>query len=129
MTFVILSETATLLPFPRRTQSASRLLTSALKFHRLPDLLLEALVHEAAGWPDCDPEEALTLALAERLRPHPIDLEKARGILLVGPSGAGKSAVATKIAYAASLAGRQVESPAPMTDWRCSAPAPIRPGG
>jgi flagellar biosynthesis protein FlhF len=39
----------------------------------------------------------------------PLDLEKARGILLVGPSGAGKSAVAGKIAYAASLAGRQVE--------------------
>ena len=109
MTFIILHESATLLPFPRQAQSGGRLLTAALKFHRLPDLLLEALVREAAAWPGCDPEEALTHALTARLKPHPIDLEKARGILLLGPSGAGKSAVAAKIAYAATLAGRQVE--------------------
>ena len=35
----------------------------------------------------------------------PIDLEKARGILLVGPHGAGKSAVAAKLAHAAAFAG------------------------
>jgi flagellar biosynthesis protein FlhF len=49
------------------------------------------------------------LAIARRLKPAPIDLEKAHGILLVGPRGAGKSAVAAKIAHAATLAGRTVE--------------------
>jgi flagellar biosynthesis protein FlhF len=47
--------------------------------------------------------------LAQRLKPAPIDLEKARGILLVGPAGAGKSAVAAKILRAATLIGRKTE--------------------
>ena len=39
----------------------------------------------------------------------PLDLERARGILLVGPAGSGKSAVAAKIVHAAKLIGRKTE--------------------
>ena len=45
------------------------------------------------------PDAALACAISRRLMPAPLDLEKARGILLVGPRGAGKSAVAAKIAH------------------------------
>jgi flagellar biosynthesis protein FlhF len=100
---------ATLLAFPRVAQSTRGRLAAALKFHRLPEGLIEALVRETGTWHLHTAEEALTRALTARLKPAPIDLEKARGILLVGPSGAGKSAVAAKIAYAATLAGRKVE--------------------
>jgi flagellar biosynthesis protein FlhF len=101
--------TATLIAFPRGTQSPHERLTTALKFHRLPEQLIEALVRQVSTWHLHTTEEALTRALTARIKPNPIDLEKARGILLVGPSGAGKSAVAAKIAYAATLAGRQAE--------------------
>jgi flagellar biosynthesis protein FlhF len=100
---------ATLITFPRAQPSTRGRLAAALKYHRLPEQLIEALVREAATWHLHTAHEALTRALTPRLKPAPIDLEKARGILLVGPSGAGKSAVAAKIAHAAALAGRQVE--------------------
>ena len=102
------AEGATLLAFPRSQTPRGRL-ASALKFHRLPDLLAAALIRDVAEWADRGEEEALACALAARLCIVPIDLEKARGILLVGPHGAGKSAVAAKLAHAASLAGRDVE--------------------
>jgi flagellar biosynthesis protein FlhF len=100
---------ATLIAFPKGTQSTRAILAAALRRHRLPEELIEALVREAATWHLHTPQEALTRALTPRLKPAPIDLEKARGILLVGPSGAGKSAVAAKIAHAAALAGRRTE--------------------
>ena len=80
-----------------------------MKRHRLPE-------HWATHWcgkppniPDVSADAALALALARRLVPAPIDLEKARGILLVGPKGSGKSAVAAKIARSARLIGRKAE--------------------
>ncbi len=42
-----MTESATLLNFPRAAQSLRGFLTAALKQHRLPDLLIEALVHDA----------------------------------------------------------------------------------
>jgi flagellar biosynthesis protein FlhF len=98
---------ANLLAFPRANMRTA--LGAAVKRHRLPDSLGQALVREAADFPDVSADAALACAISRRLKPAPIDLEKARGILLVGPRGAGKSAVAAKIAHAATLAGRKVE--------------------
>jgi flagellar biosynthesis protein FlhF len=96
-----------LLAFPRA--DLRHLLGAAMKRHRLPDALGHALVREAANIPDVGADAALALALARRLVAAPIDLEKARGILLVGPKGSGKSAVAAKIARSARLIGRKAE--------------------
>jgi flagellar biosynthesis GTPase FlhF len=43
------------------------------------------------------------------MTPAPLDLERARGILLMGPAGSGKSTVAAKIMHAARLIGRKTE--------------------
>ncbi len=94
-----------LIAFPRA--DLRQLLGAAMKRHRLPEALGQALVHEAAHFPEVSIDAALAYALAQRLVPAPIDFEKARGILLVGPSGAGKSAVAAKILHAAALVGRK----------------------
>jgi flagellar biosynthesis protein FlhF len=102
------SQGAILLAFPRSQTPRGRL-AAALKYHRLPELLAATLIRDSAEWPDRSEEDALACVLAARLCIVPIDLEKARGILLVGPHGAGKSAVAAKLAHAAVLAGRQVE--------------------
>ena len=102
-----LEQGATLLAFPHRAQSPR--LAAALKYHRLPERLADSMVRDAADWLDRDMEDVLACVLAARICIVPVDLEKARGILLVGPSGAGKTAVAAKLAYAAALAGREVE--------------------
>jgi flagellar biosynthesis protein FlhF len=99
---------AVLSNFPA-AQGARGSLTTALKRHRLPEHLMEALIREAAYCPDLGAEEALTASLSKRMRLKPIHFEKARGLVLVGPSGAGKSAVAEKIGHMAQLAGRRVE--------------------
>jgi flagellar biosynthesis protein FlhF len=98
---------ASLLAFPRANVRTA--LGAAVKRHRLPDSLGQSLVREAADFPDVSADAALACAISRRLKPAPIDLEKARGILLVGPRGAGKSAVAAKIAHAGTLVGRKVE--------------------
>jgi flagellar biosynthesis protein FlhF len=96
-----------LIAFPRGDMRP--ILGQAVKRHRLPESLGQALVREAANFPEVTPDAALAFALAQRMTRTPIDLEMAHGILLVGPSGAGKSAVAAKIAHAAALIGRKVE--------------------
>ena len=96
-----------LVTFPRADLRAS--LGAAMKRHRLPEALAQALVREAAKFPDASADTALAFALALRMVPAPIDYEKARGILLMGASGAGKSVVAAKIQHAATLIGRKVE--------------------
>ena len=96
-----------LIAFPRA--DLRNLLGETMKRHRLPESLAQALVRESAKFPEISLDTALTFALAHRLKPKPIDLEKARGILLVGPAGAGKSAVAAKIHHAATLIGRKTE--------------------
>ena len=101
------ASSAAVLNFPRADLRG--LLGSALKRHRLPETLANALVREAAKFPDVSADAALAFALDQRMAPAPIDFEKARGILLVGPAGAGKSAVAAKIVHAAKLIGRKVE--------------------
>jgi|HubBroStandDraft_4_1064222.scaffolds.fasta_scaffold393076_2 flagellar biosynthesis protein FlhF len=102
-----LRESATLLNFPRAAQSARSLVAAALKYHRLPDLLAEALLRDIGAGDN--PELLLAAALEKRMRPQPIDFQKARGILLLGPMGAGKSAVAAKIMHIAALVGRKSE--------------------
>jgi flagellar biosynthesis protein FlhF len=97
---------ATVLAFPGEAQSPRGAMATALRRHRLPELLIEDLLKLAAVWPGYEPAEALACALAGRMKIEAIDFERARGILLVGPSGAGKSAVAAKIERAAKLAGR-----------------------
>ncbi|HVW74002.1 MAG TPA: hypothetical protein VHC39_10215 [Rhizomicrobium sp.] len=96
-----------LVAFPRA--DLRHILGTAMKRHRLPEDLAQALVRDAGNFPDLPADAALASALTRRLVPAPIDLEKARGILLVGPCGSGKSAVAAKIARAAALIGRKVE--------------------
>ena len=100
-------QASNLVAFPRADLRSS--LGAAMKRHRLPESLAQALVREAAHFPDISADAALTAALAQRMVPAPIDYEKARGILLVGPSGAGKSAVAAKILHAATLVGRATQ--------------------
>lgn len=97
---------ANLLAFPRADLRGA--LGAAVKRHRLPESLGQALVREASKFCEAGADVALAHAIAQRLKPAPIDLQKARGILLVGPRGAGKSAVATKIARAAALSGLKV---------------------
>ena len=101
------AQTAAVLAFPRADLHG--LLGGALKRHRLPETLANALVREASKFPDVSADAALAFALDQRMTPAPIDFEKARGILLVGPAGAGKSAVAAKIVHAARLIGRKTE--------------------
>jgi flagellar biosynthesis protein FlhF len=96
-----------ILAFPRADARAA--LGSALKRHRLPELLAAQLLREAAKFPEVSADAALALALDGRMTSAPIDFEKARGILLVGAGGSGKSAVATKIMHAAQLLGRKCE--------------------
>jgi flagellar biosynthesis GTPase FlhF len=96
-----------LVTFPRA--DLRHLLGAAMKRHRLPEELAQALVRDAAGFADANADAALACALARRLVPAPIDFEKARGVLLVGPGGSGKSAVAAKIARSAGLIGRKTE--------------------
>src|SRR5579864_6543588 len=93
----IASQSATLLAFPHQAQKLRARLTAAFKHHRLPDLLAEALIRETGDWAERNLDDALACVLAARICMVPIDLEKARGILLVGPSGSGKSAVAAKL--------------------------------
>jgi flagellar biosynthesis GTPase FlhF len=104
-----LKQSGTLLNFPKSAHSQRSIIAAALKRHRLPEALIEALVRDAEAWPDHPPVDILAWALAKRMRRQPIDFEKARGILLLGPAGSGKSAVAAKIARHALLVGRQVE--------------------
>jgi flagellar biosynthesis protein FlhF len=104
----MIQATDNLVAFPRA--DLRHLLGAAMKRHRLPENLAQALVREAANFPDVSADAALAFALAQRMTPAPIDFEKARGILLVGPSGSGKSAVAAKILHAAALTGRKTES-------------------
>ena len=103
----LLQSADNLIAFPRA--DLRHLLGAAVKRHRLPEELGQALVREAAGFADVSPDTALACALARRMSLAPIDFEKARSILLVGPAGSGKSAVAAKIHHAASLIGRKVE--------------------
>jgi len=102
-----LPATNNLLAFPRADLRAA--LGAAMKRHRLPEALAQALVREVANIADLTADAALAFALAQRMVPAPIDYEKARGILLVGAGGAGKSAVAAKILHAATLVGRATQ--------------------
>jgi len=102
-----LQSAGNLIAFPRA--DLRHLLGAAMKRHRLPEDLGQALIREAADFPEVRADMALACALARRMALAPIDFEKARGILLVGPAGAGKSAVAAKIAHAAALIGRKTE--------------------
>jgi flagellar biosynthesis GTPase FlhF len=102
-----LQSAGNLIAFPRA--DLRHLLGAAVKRHRLPEELGQALVREAANFPDVSADTALASALARRMTMAPIDFEKVRGILLVGPAGSGKSAVAAKIHHAATLVGRKVE--------------------
>lgn len=106
---IALKQGAALLDFPAAAQSFRLTLATALKRHRLPEFLIEALIREAEVQPDASPEEGLAWALTQRIHAYPIDFQKARGILLMGPDGAGKSAVAAKIAHIALMLGRRVE--------------------
>jgi flagellar biosynthesis GTPase FlhF len=103
----LLQSADNLIAFPRA--DLRHLLGAAVKRHRLPEELGQALVRDAANFPDVSPDTALACALARRMSLAPIDFEKTRGILLVGPAGSGKSAVAAKIHHAATLIGRKVE--------------------
>jgi flagellar biosynthesis protein FlhF len=101
----LVQQTAQLLAFPGHGVSLRSALTQALKYHRLPEQLMEAFLREASAFSGCGIDEALTRVLAARMRPAPIDLSRSNRIFLIGPSGAGRSAVAAKLVQAAALAG------------------------
>ena len=101
----LVQQTAQLLAFPGRGISLRAALTPALKYHRLPEQLIEAFLREAAGFSACGIDEALTRVLAARMQPAPIDLSGSERIFLIGPSGAGRSSVAAKLVSAAAAAG------------------------
>ena len=102
-----LQSAGNLIAFPRA--DLRHLFGAAVKRHRLPEELGQAMVREAANFADVSADTALASALARRMHLAPIDFEKARGVLLVGPTGSGKSAVAAKIVRAATLVGRKTE--------------------
>jgi flagellar biosynthesis GTPase FlhF len=106
---VPLKQSAALLNFPHAAMGLRGFLTAALKYHRLPERLIERLIRDAEASPGCSPRPGLPAALSKRMRRQGIDFQKARGILLLGPAGGGKSAVAAKIAHIALLSGRRVE--------------------
>jgi flagellar biosynthesis protein FlhF len=99
------AHTATLISFPRPRAHIG----AALKRHRLPEGLAAALARESEGFAEVSAYAALAYALDQRMTPAPLDLERARGILLMGPAGSGKSTAAAKIMHAARLIGRKTE--------------------
>lgn len=93
-------ESATLIAFPGIARSnATSVIATALKGHRLPELLTAQLLRATGA--ASDPHTALTHALSQRMTHKPLNFARNHGILLVGPSGAGKSTVARMIAEAA----------------------------
>ena len=106
----LVQQTAQLLAFPGRCISLRAALTPALKYHRLPEQLIEAFLREAAMFANMGIDEALTRVLGARMQAAPLDLSRSARIVLIGPSGAGRSAVSAKLVTAAALAGHnQVE--------------------
>jgi hypothetical protein len=100
-------QSATLLSFPgAQPDNARAVIAAAFKAHRLPELLAAQLLRDAHR--HCDAKTALTEALAVGIKSEPLDLDKARGILLIGACGAGKSLVAEKIRAAGEALGRSV---------------------
>jgi flagellar biosynthesis protein FlhF len=98
---------AAVIAFPIHLRLPNSGLLRAVRSHRLPVALENALLREAAL---CgDGVTGLEQAITARLHPAPIDFDQAQTILLFGPSGAGKSAVAAKIARIAKGRGRDVE--------------------
>ena len=101
----LVQQTAQLLAFPGHGISLRAALSPALKHHRLPEQLIEAILREASALAPCGIDEALTRVLAARMRPEPIDLARSNRIFLIGPSGGGRSTVAAKLVAAAAQAG------------------------
>jgi Mrp family chromosome partitioning ATPase len=99
--------TAQLLAFPGVSLGAA--LTPALRRHRLPERLIEALVREAALLPPSGIDQTLTKILAARMKLQPLALFQSSRIVLIGPSGTGKSSVAAKLAQSAARSGAVVE--------------------
>jgi len=102
-----LQQSATLLAFPQSAHRLRARLSAALKYHRLPERLAESLIRETLAWPGRELEDALACILAARICIAPLDLQKARAVLLIGASGSGKSAVADKLVHAAAALGRE----------------------
>lgn len=102
------SSSAQLLAFPAIGLRAA--LLTQLKQHRLPEHLIEDFIREAATFPVCGIDEALTDVLAARMQPARLDL--GARIFLIGPSGAGVTSVADKLRHHALVRNRtiQVES-------------------
>jgi flagellar biosynthesis GTPase FlhF len=101
----LVQQTAQLLTFPGRGISVRAALTPALKYHRLPEQLIEAFLREAATFGNMGIDEILARVLAARIQVAPIDLSHSTRIVLIGPSGAGRSTVAAKLVDAAARAG------------------------
>ena len=99
-------QTAQLLAFPGRGISVRAALTPALKYHRLPEQLIEAFLREASAYASHGIDEALARVLAARMQIMPLELAQCERVFLIGPKGAGRSAVAAKLVETATQAGR-----------------------
>jgi len=84
-------------------------LLNILRSHRLPDSLAHDLAKTAEQSGLKDMTLALACAIDRRMKSEPLDISRARALLLVGPNGVGKTAVAAKIAAHARLTHRSVK--------------------
>lgn len=83
-------------------------LLAILRGHRASDALAHALAEAAEKSGLSDMMLALAAALDKRMTTAPIELAKAKALLVTGPHGAGKTSVAAKLARHAQCAGRTV---------------------
>ncbi len=83
-------------------------LLAILGRHRVSDALAHGLAEGAEKSDLTDMTLALASALDARMATRPIEVSKARALLLTGPHGAGKTAVAAKLAAHATASGRAV---------------------
>ena len=87
---------------PRRIERVQ----AALRFHRVPDSLIDRLSALAGGLHDDSATMALAAALDAELRFAETTLAETRKpLLLAGPPGAGKSATAAKLCARARMSG------------------------
>ena len=93
---------------PQRNFNRAELL-AILRRHRATDALGHALAEAAEKTGLSDMTLALASALDTRMTTAPIELGRAKALLLTGPHGAGKTAVAAKLAAQAMQAGRKVK--------------------
>ncbi|HVO03015.1 MAG TPA: AAA family ATPase [Candidatus Cybelea sp.] len=100
-----LDRAAMLEPAPLLAPEPMDSIAGALDFHRVPELLMERLMHLAENFLLENPRQALGAALRARFAYSPILARRPeRPVMLVGLPGAGKTATLAKLAAGAKAA-------------------------